>query len=87
MSTATEQIMERDTKRADERRLEAELKAFHERWAPHNHDYDSQWHAEFYMLVRLIYQDAQAPFAKALHDALMSAPMPPIFVNSDKKSS
>jgi hypothetical protein len=79
-ATTQQNPIKQDPSDLDSRTLEAHMKKFHDDWAPHNTDYDSRWHAEFYMLVRRIYQDAQAPFLKAAADAFAKQPVHPIII-------
>ncbi len=61
------------------------LEDFFTRWGPHNDEYNSQWQADLHMLVQRIYQAAQAPFLKAIGDAVARTPMPPFYVSKTEK--
>jgi hypothetical protein len=71
MSTAMD--MNKREKELQARAFEARAEDFFKRWSPGNSREDAEFHRDLMMLVRTIYQDAQAPLLD--HIMKMSATM------------
>jgi uncharacterized protein (DUF2267 family) len=67
----------------EENVLGGTIRQFIRRWSPRDHEIRCDFEAELHMLIRRIYQDAQAPLVKQMSAALALAPMPPIIIRKE----
>lgn len=66
----------------EQRRLEANMRYFLERWAPKDRREAAEFGSELYSLVQQIYRASAEPFAKQFGDAMMlAAPLMQTFIN------
>ena len=76
MQTATDSILKRDEKVRQAQIFEHMIEAFLKRHKPNDRYDAAEFERELFMLVRQIYQDAQAPLLDTITKIAMAAPLP-----------
>lgn len=78
MNTATSIDMQKRERELQSRAFEARAEQFFKDWCPGSPEDDAAFHRDLMMLVRTIYQDAQAPLLDHIMKLASAMPMPPL---------
>lgn len=90
MPTDKGRNFERERELIDAHSLDAAVRMFLNRWAPEGEG-PRDFEADFIHIVQRIYREAQAPYVKAMTDAVARQPMPafviPTLVEKDSANA
>lgn len=69
----------------EEATLDARIRDFIKRYEPEDRRYRLDFECDLHAIVRAIYQEAQRPFSKALSEAVMRMPVPPVIFPMERR--
>ena len=65
-----------------ENRLHAIHRRFHDKWAPREGHYQSEFQADLAMLMREVHRDAIEPFTAAAAQVMAMRPLTPVYIKT-----